>query len=133
MTEITLSQVQAAEMGFLRIVHGATPVRTEVRWRPGQETTLAPLCSNLRPFRSKCTVLKKNLASDIVGTFRRRRMIRRPGQCAPLAPPRYTSGLTLHNKVRSCEIRRVLNVEPLLPIERSQLRCNENNGQGKRC
>jgi len=32
--------------------------RNEVRWRPGQETSLAPPCSNLRPFGSKCTVLK---------------------------------------------------------------------------
>jgi len=35
--------------------------RTEVRWRPGQETSLAPLCSNLNSFRRKCTVLKKVL------------------------------------------------------------------------
>jgi len=34
----------------------------EVRWRPGQETSLAPPCSSLRPFGSKCTVLKKVLA-----------------------------------------------------------------------
>ena len=32
--------------------------RTEVRLRPGQETSLAPTCSNLRPFRSKGTELK---------------------------------------------------------------------------
>ena len=41
MTE-KLSQVQAAEMGFLRRVHGTTQGRTEVRWRPGRETSLAP-------------------------------------------------------------------------------------------
>jgi len=35
--------------------------RNEVRWRLGQETSLAPPCSNLRPFGSKCTVLKKVL------------------------------------------------------------------------
>ena len=35
--------------------------RNEVRWRPGKETSLAPPCSNLRSFGSKCrpTVLKK--------------------------------------------------------------------------
>ena len=35
--------------------------RNEARWRLGQETSLAPPCSNLRPFGSKCTVLKKVL------------------------------------------------------------------------
>jgi len=34
---------------------------TAVRWRPGQETSLAPPCSNLRSFGSKCTVMKKGL------------------------------------------------------------------------
>jgi len=33
--------------------------RADVRWRPGQETSLAPLCTNLRSFGTKCTVLKK--------------------------------------------------------------------------
>jgi len=32
--------------------------RNEVRWRPGQEASLAPLWSNLRSFGSKCTALK---------------------------------------------------------------------------
>jgi len=32
--------------------------RDKVRWRPRQEETLAPLCSNLRSFESKCTVSK---------------------------------------------------------------------------
>jgi len=33
--------------------------RNEVRWRPGQEASLAPPCSNLRFFESKCTILKR--------------------------------------------------------------------------
>jgi len=33
----------------------------EVRWRPGQEASLAPPCSNLRFFGSKHTALKKVL------------------------------------------------------------------------
>jgi len=33
--------------------------RTEVRCCPGQETNLAPSCSNLKSFRSKCTIMKK--------------------------------------------------------------------------
>jgi len=41
-------------------------------------------------------------------------------------PPSYpisgVHGVTLLDKVRSCEIRKALNVEPLLRIERSQLR-----------
>jgi len=35
--------------------------RNEVRWSLGQETHLAPTCSNLRSFWSKCTVFKKVL------------------------------------------------------------------------
>jgi len=35
--------------------------RNEVGWRLRKETSLAPLCSNLRSFGSKCTVLKKVL------------------------------------------------------------------------
>jgi len=33
--------------------------RHEIRWRPGQEASLAPPCSNPRSFGSKCAVLKK--------------------------------------------------------------------------
>ena len=40
---------------------------TEVRWCPGQETSLVPPCSNLRFFGSKCTVLKKVLATLLGG------------------------------------------------------------------
>ena len=35
--------------------------RTEVRWRPGQGRRLAPPCSNLTSYGSKCTVLRKVL------------------------------------------------------------------------
>jgi len=59
--------------------------RNEVRWRLGKETSLAPPCSNQRPFRSKCTVLKKS-AYVIVGTFWLSAVIRRSGNCAPLPP-----------------------------------------------
>jgi len=37
--------------------------RNEVRWRLGQEASLAPPCSNLRCFGSKCTVLQKILVT----------------------------------------------------------------------
>jgi len=43
-----------------------TQGRNEVRWRPGQEASLAPPCSNLRTFGSKCTVLKKVLVTLFV-------------------------------------------------------------------
>ena len=47
-----------------------------------------------------------------------------PSDSAPgaLRPPCYSPGLTLCNKVRSCEICRVLNVRPLFLIERTQLK-----------
>jgi len=42
--------------------------RTNVRWRLGQETSLAPPCSNRRSFGRTCTVLKKVLAT-LLGLF----------------------------------------------------------------
>jgi len=57
--------------------------RTEVRWRTGQETGLAPPCSNLRSFGSKCTVLKKLHAT--CWDFSAAPMIRPPG-IVPLCP-----------------------------------------------
>jgi len=41
--------------------------RNEVRWRPGQEASLALPCSNLRSFGSKCTV--EESTCEIDGTF----------------------------------------------------------------
>jgi len=73
----------------------------EVRWRPGQEASLAPLSWNLMSFGSKCTVLK-NVFLTLLGLFgapaviRRSPqwcgtpiVIRRPGIVAPLPRPRY--------------------------------------------
>jgi len=45
-----------------------------------------------------------------------------PGALSPPCPPRYVPGVTLRDKVRSCEICRALNVEPLVRIKISQLR-----------
>ena len=61
-----------------------TQGRNEVRWRPGQETSLVPPCSNTRTFGSKIAVEKSTW--DMVVTFRRSPVIRRPGKCAPLIP-----------------------------------------------
>ena len=44
---------------------GLSAGRSEVRWRPEQEASLVPPCSNLRSFESKCTVLKKVLVTWI--------------------------------------------------------------------
>ena len=79
------TQVQAPKLGFLRRVHGVTKWRTEVRLRPVQETSLAPPYLNLSVFGIKCPALKNNC--DIVATFRRRQVIRRPRHCAPLVTP----------------------------------------------
>ena len=62
--------------------------RNEVGQRPGQEASLAPSCSNLRPLWSKCTVLKKIFVA-LFGLFgapaviRAPVVIQRPGNCAP--------------------------------------------------
>jgi len=74
-----------------------------------------------RTLCTPCTVLKKTPAT-LFGLFGAPQspVIRRSGLVPPL-PPRYTPDVTLRDKVRSCEIRRALNVEPLLRIERSQL------------
>jgi len=98
-------------MGFLRRVHGVTKGRTEVRYRPGPETILAPPCSNLKSFGSKCSALQKKLAT-LLGLF----------GAWGIVLLLVASGVTLCNKVRSCEISRALNVEPLLRNDRSQLR-----------
>ena len=63
MTERILTQVQTPKMGFLRGVHGVTVGLTEVRLRPGQETSLALPYLNLRSFGSKSTALNKKLAT----------------------------------------------------------------------
>ena len=58
---------------------------------------------------------------DIVGTLRRPQFLAPGAFCLP-CPPRYDPGVTLRDKLRSCEIRRGLNVEPLVQIKISQLR-----------
>jgi len=50
-------------------------------------------------------------------------LLKDKGSMLPLYPLSGVHGVTLRNKVRSCEIRKALNVEPLLRIERSQVHC----------
>ena len=64
----------------------STQWRNEVRWRSGQEASLAPPCSKLRSFGSKYTVLKKVILI-LWGLFGDR------GMCPPF-PPRYASAST---------------------------------------
>ena len=54
----------------------------EVRWRPGHEASLAPPCSTLRSFGSKCTVLKKVLMT-LLGLFGAPRSDSAPGELFP--------------------------------------------------
>jgi len=63
---------------------------SEVGWRPGQKTSLAPPCSNTRSFRSKCTVLKKILAT-LLGLFDAPAVIRRSGNRAPLVTHQFNN------------------------------------------
>ena len=59
--------------------------RNEVRWHPGQETSLASPCSNLRYFGSKSAV--EESTGDIVRTFWRRHNDSAPVELCPPCPP----------------------------------------------
>jgi len=78
-------------------------------------------CSNLRSFGRKCRLLYWRKMWDIFGIFRCPQWFSSRG-IVLLWPHRYATGVALCHIVRSCEIPRALNVEPLLRIDRSQLR-----------
>ena len=68
-----------------------TKGRNEVRWRPGQEATLAPPYLNLKSYGSKLTVLKEVFVTllDIFGApavIRRPHGDSAPGELLPLHP-----------------------------------------------
>jgi len=69
-----------------------TQGRTEVRWRPGQEASLAHPCSNLSSFGSKCTALTKVLVMflGLFGALPGMAL----GSFSP--PPRYAPEITTH-------------------------------------
>jgi len=71
----------------------------------------------MRSFESKFTALKKKLATLL-------RLSVVPSDSCPggLCPSRYAPDVTLQDKAVKCESLRALNVEPLLRIERTQLR-----------
>jgi len=117
MAERILTQVQAPKMGLLRKVHSVTKGRIEVTLRPGQKTSLAPPYLNLRCFGSKCIALKKKRTTLL-------RLFGAPQWfgARALSPPRYAPAVTLRDNVRSCEYRRGVNAEPLLLIQKTQLK-----------
>ena len=65
--------------------------RNEVKWCLGKETSLAPPCSNLRSFGSKCTVLK-NVFLTLLWPFGLPQWFGTRGIVPPW-PPRYVSGV----------------------------------------
>jgi len=72
----------------------------EVRCPSGQETSLAPPCSNLRSFGSKSAV--EESTGDIVRTFWRRHNDSAPVELCPPCPPRYASGCLLETMEWRC-------------------------------
>jgi len=82
----------------------------EVRWRPGQEASLALPCSNLSSFGSKFTVLKKVLVT-LLGHFGAPAVIRCPhsdkvpGKLCPIAPLVTPLGTSLSKTTVHCYIR----------------------------
>jgi len=92
---------------------------------PGAKKNLAPPCSNLRSFGSKCSVLKKNCGT-LLGLFGAP-VIRHPRHCVPL-PPSLRIWCDTSRQCARCEILRALIVEPLLQID-----CPTRNWRGKFC
>ena len=66
------------------IYYACAQERNKVRWHPGWETSLAPLCLNLSSFRSKCTVLKEVLMT-LLGLFSTLHSDSAPGKLCLLA------------------------------------------------
>jgi len=119
MTERILSQVQAADMGFLRRVHGVTQGRTEVRWRPGQETCLAPPCSTLRSFGNKCIVFRKKPAR-LLGLFGSPQWFGTRG-----IVPLFVTPLVWHFATKCADVK---FAEPWMPNDFTELRNNSYVG-----
>ena len=88
---------------------------------PGAKHKFGAPCSNLRSFGRKCRLLYWRNMWDIFGIFRRPQWFGAWG-IVLLWPRRYATGVALRHIVCSLEIPRALNVEPLLRIDRSQLR-----------
>jgi len=99
---------------------GNTRPGIEVRWRPGQETSLAPTCSNLRSFGRKCTAMK--LLSTLLGLFGGR----------GIAPPRYAhGGHTIQRKLpvdtQPSPAPRISRFFSRMPLDQSQYHTQRGN------
>jgi len=99
--------------------------RASVRWRLGQETSLASTCSNLRSSGSKCTVLKKALAT-LLGLFGTRALCSLWPLVTSLGPwPRLKLRYD-KNKLRPCYCNRTRAsapcVNPMAPFHPSSHR-----------
>jgi len=104
MTERVLTQVKAPDMGFLRRLRCDTRTYRGKMVPRARKKFGAPR-SNRRSFGSKCTVLKKKLA-PLLGFFGTLQWFGARG----IIPLRYVYGVTLRDKVRSCEIWKVLKI-----------------------
>ena len=93
-------QHESEGMGFLTELISRLTGCNEVRWRPGEDASLALPFSNLRSSGSKCTVLK-NVRVTLLGYFGAPRVIRRPGNCAPLPLHYAPADLTIMQRVKS--------------------------------
>jgi len=85
------------------VAHGHCPSelfkmgqRPGVGWRPGQEANLAPPCSYLRPFASKCTALKRVLVA-LLGLYGARRIV--PPLTPSLYPWKWGQKCLFHNSI----------------------------------
>jgi len=118
---------------------GGTQGRNEARWRPGQEASLAPPCSNLRFFGSKCTVLKKVLVT-ILGRFGDPRNHSAPGELfspCPLVTPWGTTGqLSPFSKITSITRRSIFNgcvVDIMFFHNHQKSQCWDFSARGELC
>jgi len=91
--------------------------RNKVRWRLGKETSLAPPCSNLRSFGSKCTVLKKVLMT-ILWLFTPPQWFGSRELC-PLPP-------SLRRWWYAIKIAKVSENKQIFKSERHELLCHEH-------
>jgi len=83
-----LCKIVTLRLWFAVETYHATHGRSEVWWRPGQETSLAPPILEPKVFREQMYCIEKSTC-HILGTFWHPPAIRRPGRCALLASPRY--------------------------------------------
>ena len=72
----------------------------EVRWRPGQEASLAPPTFEPEVFRKQMHCVDKS-SCDIIGIFRRPRSDLASGELRPPCPPRYAPACSTTTETRT--------------------------------